>query len=415
MATFSYTGRDQRGQSVRGSLEALSPLAAASALGGQGITPLTIQASKAEFDLFQRLSEAWDWLEDRFQSGASQQELQLFSRQMHTLLRSGVPILRALEGLRQSATNPSFALVLADVLEQLQARRELSTCFVRHPKVFSFFYCSMIQVGEVTGQLEEMFLRMSHHLEFERDLQERVKVALRYPTFVLLAMAGALVGINILVIPAFSKVFASFHAELPLLTRVLIGFSDFMVHFWWLLLAAVAGGVMGFRAWVSRPSGRRLWDRYKMNLPIAGTLITKTVLARFCSSFALSLRSGVPITTGLATVAMAVDNAYMRQVIERMKEGIERGDSVLRNATEARIFTPVVLQMISVGEETGDLDGMLQEIAGVYQREVDYQLKNLSAQIEPILIVLMGALVLLLALGVFLPMWDLGSVTQGHR
>jgi MSHA biogenesis protein MshG len=415
MPTFSYTGRDPQGQRVRGSLDALSAQAVASSLGGQGITPLTIQAAATAPGLGLGLEQAWAWLQDRLQPGISQQELQLFSRQMHTLLRAGVPILRALEGLRQSATHPAFALVLADVLEQLQAGRELSSCFAKHPKVFSYFFCSMIQVGEVTGQLDEMFLRLSQHLEFERDLAERVRVALRYPSFVVLAMAGALVGINLLVIPAFSKVFASFHAELPMLTRVLIGFSDFMLHDWWLLGGAAAGGWMAFKAWVSRPTGRFRWDRLKMRLPIAGTLVTKATLSRFCSSFALSLRSGVPITTGLATVALAVDNAYMRRIIEQMKEGIERGDSVLRNAVDAKVFTPVVLQMISVGEETGDLDGMLQEIAAVYQREVDSQLKNLSAQIEPILIVAMGALVMLLALGVFLPMWDLGSVTQGRK
>ena len=414
MPIFSYTGRDNQGRSVQGSLDALTVQAAASSLGGQGITPLTIQASKgsqgqpAGDALMQRIKKA-------IEPKVTRQDLQLFSRQMHTLLRAGVPILRALEGLRQSATNPAFALVIADVLENLQSGRELSLCFARHPAVFNYFYCSMIQVGEVTGQLDEMFQRLYKHLEFEHDMIDRVKSALRYPSFVMMAMAGAMVVINLVVIPSFAKVFDSFHADLPLLTRVLIGFSNFMVGYWWLLLGLMAGMFYGFKGWIKNPVGQLWWDRFKMRLPIAGSIVTKATLSRFCSSFALSLRSGVAITAGLATVALAVDNAYMRRIIERMKDGIERGDSVLKNAVDAKIFTPVVLQMVAVGEETGDLDGMMQEVANLYQREVDSQLKSLSAQIEPILIVVLGAMVLVLALGIFLPMWDLGSVSQRHK
>ena len=413
MSSFAYTGRNRQGQAVQGKLDAMSMQAAAASLGGQGITPLTIQSAGTTATA--STVDVMASLKDMLGSGVSHQDLQLFSRQMNTLLKSGVPILRALEGLRQSANNAAFATVIAEVLANLQAGRELSACFSRHPKVFNQFYCSMIQVGEVTGQLDEMFFRLYEHLEFERDMQERVKTALRYPAFVMTAMAGAMVVINLFVIPAFSKVFASFHAELPLVTRILIGFSSFMLNYWWLLLLIFVATTLGFKSWVNTKAGRLWWDRLKMHLPIAGTIVTKATLARFCRSFALSLRSGVPITTGLASVALAVDNAFMRRVIERMKEGIERGDSVLKNAIASKVFTPVVLQMIAVGEETGDLDGMMQEVAEVYQREVDTQLKTLSAQIEPIMIVGLGAMVLVLALGIFLPMWDLGSVSQGKK
>lgn len=258
-----------------------------------------------------------------------------------------------------------------------------------------------------------MFLRLYQHLEFERDMAERVKTALRYPTFVVSAMGGALVVINIFVVPAFSKIFAAFHAELPLVTRLLIGFSNFTVNYGWLLGLLAFGGFYGFKTWVAKGAGQLWWDRMKLRLPIAGSIATKATLARFCRSFALAIRSGVPITAGLASVALAVDNAYMRQVIEKMKTGIERGDSVLKNAITAKVFTPVVIQMFAVGEETGDLDGMMEEVAMIYQREVDSELKTLSARIEPILIVGLGAMVLVLALGVFLPMWDLSTVSQG--
>lgn len=411
MPRFEYRGRNTGGQAVQGVIEALDARTAAGSLAGQGIVPLDIRASAEAAGSIDVLAELRKWLNS---GGVSKADLQLFSRQMNTLLKAGVPILRALEGLRQSATSQRLAGVLADVLDNLQSGRELSACFARHPKVFDPFYCSMIQVGEITGQLDEMFMRLNQHLEFERDMAERVKSALRYPSFVVAAMVMGLVVINVFVVPAFATVFASFHAELPLMTRILIGFSNFTVRYGWALALGSAGAYALFKWWIGTQEGRLAWDHIKMRLPIAGPIVTKATLARFCRSFALSLRSGVPITTGLPAVALAVDNAYVRRVIEKMRDGIERGDSLLKNAIASRVFTPVVLQMIAVGEETGDLDGMMEEIAGFYQREVDVQLKGLSAQIEPILIIGLGLMVLVLALGVFLPMWDLGRVSQGH-
>ncbi len=189
---------------------------------------------------------------------------------------------------------------------------------------------------------------------------------------------------------------------------MLIGFSNFMVGYWPLLLAAVAVAVLGFRAWTASDTGRLAWDEIKLRLPISGTILRKAALARFARSFSLAARSGLPIVQAMSLVAATVGNSHMSGKVERMREGIERGESILRTATAAGIFTPVVLQMIAVGEESGALDDLMQEVAEMYQREVEYELKNLSAQIEPILIVFLGVLVLILALGVFLPIWDLG-------
>jgi MSHA biogenesis protein MshG len=211
------------------------------------------------------------------------------------------------------------------------------------------------------------------------------------------------------VIPAFAKVYAGFKTELPFLTKVLIGFSDFMVTTWWMLLVGLVVAVIGFRGWKNTADGRVAWDRIKLRIPIAGKIVLKATLARFARSLSLAIRSGVPIVQGLTLVSQTVDNAHVAKQIEQMREGVERGDSVLRTAARSGVFTPVVMQMIMVGEESGALDDMMQEIADMYQREVEYELKTLSAQIEPILIILLGVLVLILALGVFLPIWDLGS------
>ena len=414
MPIFDYKGRSSRGgELVQGSLEGADSGVIADQLMNTGIIPTEIRLSrntrttKAEGQqtLWQRLSQ---------KQTVDPLELMLFSRQMYTLLKSGVPIMRALAGLQESSQNPVFSAMLQDLRESLDGGRELSTAMRRHPKIFSPFYLSMVQVGEMTGMLDQTFLRLYEHLEFEKDMRERIKGAVRYPMFVVIAMAIALVIVNIFVIPAFAKVFEGFHTELPLMTKILMGFSNFMVTSWPLLLAGLIGAVVGFRAWINTVDGRYKWDRYKFKLPIAGKIIFKGTLARFARSLALSFKSGIPIVQALNTVGMVVDNEYMRGKIEQMRDGVERGESILRTAHATGVFNPTVLQMIAVGEETGDLDGLMFEVAGMYEREVEYEVKTLSAQIEPIMIVALGGLVLVLALGIFLPMWDLGKAAL-HR
>jgi MSHA biogenesis protein MshG len=222
-------------------------------------------------------------------------------------------------------------------------------------------------------------------------------------------MCAAIIVINVFVIPAFAKAYKGMHAKLPWLTQMLIGFSDFMIAWWPLLLFGVVGSFFTFRRWSGRMPGKLVWDEAKLRLPIAGKIVLKATLARFSRSFALASRSGVPIVQALTTVSQTVDNEFVAKKILEMREGVERGESVLRTARASKVFTPVVLQMIAVGEESGSLDELMQEIAEMYQREVEYELKTLSTQIEPILIVSLGVLVLILALGVFLPIWDLGS------
>jgi MSHA biogenesis protein MshG len=413
MPVFAYKGRSSRGDLVQGSLEGVDSGAIADQLLNTGITPteikLTSQAVRSgsgpEISLWKRLS---------MEKKVDVLEVMLFSRQMYTLLKAGVPIMRALAGLQESSQNPTFVAMLQDLRESLDSGRELSSALRRHPKIFSPFYLSMVQVGEMTGMLDITFLRLYEHLEFEKEMKERIKSATRYPMFVLIAMAVAIVIVNIFVIPAFAKVFEGFHAELPLMTRILMGFSGFMVEFWPILLALLIGAAVAFRSWINTVEGRYKFDRYKLHIPIAGRIIMKATLARFARSLALSFKSGIPIVQGLNSVALVVDNEFMRSRVEQMRDGVERGESILRTATATGVFNPTVLQMIAVGEETGDMDGLMFEIAGMYEREVEYEIKTLSANIEPIMIVLLGGMVLILALGIFLPMWDLGKAAL-HR
>ncbi|MDP3086900.1 MAG: type II secretion system F family protein [Methylotenera sp.] len=405
MPFFAYKGRDSKGALVQGVLESHDSNSLASQLFNLNITPIDIQlqansagSKNGSIKLFEEKIETID--------------VMLFSRQMYTLLKAGIPIMNALNGLQASTTNKAFATVVGDIRESLGSGRELSSSLAQHPTVFSSFYINMVRVGETTGMLDGVFLRLFEHLDFERFMRDQIKSALRYPTFVVIAMGVAIVVVNLFVIPAFAKVFQGFGAELPLMTRILLGFSNFMVAAWPYLIVGIIGAIFLFRSYIATAIGKYNWDSFKLKTPIAGKIIHKATMARFARSFALASKSGVPITNGLKLVAQTADNDYVARKIDQMREGVERGESILRTATNSGVFNPIVLQMIAVGEESGALDDLMQEVADMYQRDVEYEIKTLGAQIEPILIIFLGVMVLILALGIFLPIWDLGKVAM---
>ncbi len=391
MPAYAYKARNANSDLVEGVLDGASSSAVVDVLRGLGLTPVQVTETRSS-----QAKAGMDWNLTLFGRKVSHIDLLLFSRQMHTLLKSGVPIMRALNGLQEAAINPEMNRVIGEIRESLEGGRELSQALAKHLKVFSPFYLSMVRVGEATGLLDEVFYRLFGHLEFERYMREQVKSALRYPMFVVIAMAVALVVVNLWVIPAFAKVFAGFGADLPLMTRVLLG-------------GVVVVG-LAFRAWLGTAVGRYAWDRLSLKFPIAGKILYKAALSRFARSFSLGLRSGVPVMQALSNSAQTVDNSFVAKSIDGMRDSVERGESLLRAAVNSHIFTPVVLQMVAVGEESGAVDDMMNEIGDMYRQEVEYELKTLGQQIEPILIVLLGIMVLILALGIFLPMWDLGKV-----
>ncbi len=408
MAVYSWKGRNNRGEAVSGQLDAMTEGGVADQLLSIGVAPVTIVLAEAA-----TAAAGEGWLARMNRQPVVEEDLMIFSRQMYTLNKAGVPILRAFAGLQASATKPAMVDLFKDIRSSLDQGRELSAALARHSALFGGFYISMIRVGEMTGRLTEVFLRLTEHMEFERDVRERIKQAMRYPIFVMIAMAMAVVILNIFVIPVFAKVFAGFNAQLPLITRGLIGFSNWTLAWWPLLIALAVGGSVLVRSYLRTPEGRYRWDARKIKLPIVGDIVLKATLARFARSFALSSQSGVPLVQALTVVAQTVDNTFIGSRIEQMRDGIERGESISRCAAATGVFTPVVLQMINVGEETGELDNLLFEIAAMYERDTDYAIKGLSAAIEPILLAVIGVLVLLLALGVFLPLWNLGQAAMG--
>ena len=411
MPNFQYHGRNRRGEAVTGRIEAATAESVANQLFNNGITPIDIRPAAAVRDVFGDLKN----LIGRLNEGrVGLTDLIFFCRQMYTLLKAGVPIMQSLRGLRDSTQNPALAEVIGSIAEGLDSGMDLTSAVRRHPQVFSNLFASLVQVGETTGNLAEAFLQLAAYLEREKDTRERIKQALRYPSIVVFAITVALFIINIFVIPAFAKVYAGFHAKLPWPTRLLIATSHFMVHYWGLILVIVVAAALALRSWLRTADGRYRWHRAKLKLPVVGRIVYSATLGRFARSLAVTLKAGVPLVQGMSVVARAVDNDFVGDRIAQMRDGVERGESITRCATATGLFPPLVLQMISVGEDSGALDQLLVEVADYYEREVDYDLRNLNTAIEPILISIIGVIVLILALGVFLPMWDLARAAQAH-
>ena len=406
MATFTYRGQNTDGSVVNGSLEAPSLDAAAEQLFGNRITPFEINESDEPVSGQIRLGEI-------FQSErVSDVERITFSRQMHNLTKAGLPLDRALRGLEASLTNRAFKRVLKDVISSLERGNTLAESMSQHPGIFNDLFVSLVRVGENTGRLDLAFADLAKYIEIERKTEKQLKSATRYPTFVLLAMAGAIAVITVFVIPAFSGVFAKLGANLPWQTKALIATSDFAVTFWPFLLSLIFVFYMGFRYWSSSSLGAVRWDKIRIGLPLVGSIFERVALARFAKTFAIMGRAGVPIVRSLNVVADVVGNRYIGSKIANMSVGVTRGESLYLTAQRSGIFLPLVLQMIAVGEESGNLPDLLDEVSDFYDGEIEYDLNRLTESIEPILIMFIAVLVLILALGVFLPIWDLAAAAR---
>lgn len=404
MPNYKFQGRSEQGQAVNGVLEAASKDAVAGQLLGRGVTPIKIEEVSASDDFVKKLNS---WLgSDR----VSVIDIIMFCRQMFTITKAGIPLTRGIRGLAASIRHEAFRDILNDVAERLESGVSLSRALRAHPKVFNDLFVSMVSVGETSGKLDEIFRQIAFYIERDEETKKRVKSALRYPSFVTLALALAIVTINIFVIPTFAEMFEKFDAELPLVTQFLIGMSNLFTQYWWLLLGGVFACIAGFSYFVKTEEGEIWWGRKKLGLPIVGDLIDRALMARYSRSFSLMLFAGVPITQALNLCAMSIDNAYLAKKIQRIREGVSRGESLLRTHNQAQIFTPLVLQMVAVGEESGRVEELLAEVAEFYEREVEYDLKTLTDRIEPILIVVMSVFVTVLALGIFLPMWNMYDI-----
>ena len=407
MNTYRYKARNQRGELLEGTIESPNPQAVAKWMSDTRLFPVSITLQKPA-------AETPPWLAALLgENTVGSEEVVMFTRQMASMTKAGLPLMQSIEGLQKASRTKAFSKVLKHVLEDLDKGSSLSRSLQRHPEVFNDYYLNMIRVGEDAGELDQVFAALLRQLEFDRQMKQRIKAAMRYPGFVMGAMFIAIGILTIFVIPVFANVYKTMHLELPLVTRVLVGTSDFAVQYWWVVLGSLVLGYYGVRTWLATEEGRYTWDKHKLRLPLFGKILTKGAIARFCESFATAYRAGVPIVQALSLVAKVVDNAFFETRIMQMREGLERGEGLTKLARSSGIFNPTELQMIHVGEQTGEVDTMMGQIATMYQEDVTYEVSRLSESIEPILLGFMGILVGILLLGVFMPMWDLGQLANG--
>ena len=406
MPLFSFTGRNAHGDLTEGEMESASSSTLASQLMKKGITPLSINEIKPKTDILAELKGKLEL------DKVSVEELLMFTRQMSSLAKAGIPITRAISGIAESIENPLMINALKDIHEQLESGRGLAIALARHPRVFSNLYISMIQVGENTGRLDQAFALMADYIDHHRRMSHNISAALRYPTIVIAAIFIALAIVNLFVIPKFASFFQANNLELPWQTVVLLNTSNFFVAYWHFVLVGLVGAFILFKRYISTPEGRYKWHRFILRAPLVGNILLRAYLARFARSFAIAYGAGVPIVQGMGVVGRSVGNDYISKHVAQMREGIERGESLTRTAGRSGIFTPVVMQMFAAGEEAGNLEEMMIHVADFYEEEVDYDIKTLSDKLEPLIYVFVGILVLILALGIFVPMWDIAQMAN---
>ena len=404
MPHYEFKGRSGNGQLIDGQIEGSSSNAVAGLLMDRGVIPISITEKKIEVDILEVFKDRFDLHK------ISIEELLMFTRQMGALIKAGIPITRAITGILESVVNPLLTKSLRDILEQLESGRSLSVACARHPKVFSNLYISMIQIGEETGRLEESFALMADYIDRNRRITQNIKTALRYPTTVIIAITVAMAIVNLFVIPKFASFFEANKLELPWQTLLLLNTSNFFVEYWMFIGIALIAIAYGFKRYINSPDGRYKWHKLIIKAPVIGEILHRGFMARFARSFAMAYSAGVPIVQAMGVISRSIGNDFISGHVDGMREGIERGESLTRTANQTRMFTPVVMQMFAVGEEAGNLDEMMSFIADFYEEEIDYDVKNLSDKIEPLIYVAIGGLVLVLALGIFVPMWDIAQL-----
>lgn len=407
MADFAYKGRSASGALVTGKLAGQSADAVAGRLMSIGVTPVEIR------DLASATNITLAGLNKRLGGGQpTTKDLVLFCRQMHTITRTGLPLLKGLSGLMETTHNEVLKEALVEVISNLESGRELAASMKGHPKIFSSLFINLVEIGEATGTLDVAFQRLYEYLSMDQEVRDRVKSAVRYPIIVLIAVAIALSIITVFVIPNFAPIFRALGDNIPLPTRIIMGVSNIAVNYWPHMLGAIAFAGLATSKFINTDHGRLRWDRLKLGLPVIGIIVKNAAMSRITRSLAISISAGLPINRTLRTVSASIGNTWLGEKMAALSIDIERGESLSKTAANSGLFTPLILQMIALGEETGALPELLDESSDYYKREVDYDLENLSAALEPILIVTVGAVVLVLALGVFLPMWDMVARTK---
>ncbi len=404
MPTFEYEAMDSSGEEVSGRIDAASESAAVSELKDQGYRPFDVQEiTEGGFDIT-------DYIPFLGGAAADTEEIALFTRQLATLLDAGLPLLRAVNIMEEQTENEEFKEVIRQISQDIQGGSSFSEALERHPDVFEELYINMVKAGEVGGVMEEVLDRLADFAESAQELRTKIKSATMYPAIMFVIANLVVVFLLIFVLPTFTSLFKEMGVELPLPTKIVITISNFLQNQWYVLLGAIIGGWYGIKWYYGTDQGEYNIDKLKLNVPIFGALFRKVATSRFARTLATLIRSGVPILQAIEIVQDTIGNRVVSETMDDVYESISEGDTISEPLHESGVFAPMVTHMISVGEETGNLDEMLSRIADTYEMQVNEMVEGLSSMLEPLLILFLGVMVGIIVTALFFPMFQ---ITQG--
>ncbi|MHC4079597.1 MAG: type II secretion system F family protein [Planctomycetota bacterium] len=404
--TFKYQARDASGKTVKGTMQAESQSDVVADLRRRHLTPLNI--SKTAGSLLAGGGGGGATKRASVKSSSVKKgELEIFTRQLSTMLSSGIPMLEALEILSEQAESPGFGFCLDRIVDDIRAGADLSKAMSAHRKVFSDIYCSMIKAGEVSGQIDTILTRLAEYLEAAAHLRSEIKSAMTYPVVSLFLVLGIACFLMMGIVPSFKPVFE------PALTTWIMDIAFFMRDNWYLIFGTVIAAIAMFKAWVKTDGGEYAWHLITLKMPVFGPLFKKVALSRFSRTFSTLVKSGVPILGAMEIVSQTSGNRVISEVVDAARDSVKQGDTLAEPFGKSKIFPPMVTKMIGIGERSGSLDSLLEKIAEFYDQQVEVEVKGLTSLIEPIMIAVMGFVVGGIVLAVFLPIFKLQEKLSG--
>ena len=408
MIKYNYQARDKSGQLKTGEIEAEDSKIAAHKLLQSGLTPLKVDEleNKISFALIEKIVASWQKVKS--------EDIIVFTRQLASVLEAGVPLLEGLDAVQEQVKNKRFKAVLVGIKRDIEGGSSLSIALEKYKDVFPLFLINMVKAGEKAGILDDVLDRISNLLEKELETAELIKAATRYPTIVLATLAIAFVILTTFVIPKFSAFFGSFGADLPLPTMILVMINNYISAYWHFTLMGLVLFVFGLRAILKTEKGHYNWHKIILKIPIFGPLYLRIFLSRFARMLSAMLASGIPILDALSISATTVENVIITEVVFKIKDEVAAGSNLAKPMRSSKLFPPLAVSMVAIGEKAGSLEKMLNKVADYFDREANYTIKNLTPLLEPILIFGLAAVMLLFALGIFLPMWDLIKVYKTY-
>lgn len=408
MTSFNYRARDKYGVLTSGMMEAETSKAVALKLEEFGFTPVSISVVEST-----GISLRIEAFLKSFQH-IKTEDLIVFTRQLSSILEAGVPLVEGLDAVHEQVRDKKFREVVFEVRREIEGGSTFSDALERHKDVFSALIINMVRAGEKAGILDDVLNRISNLLEKEVETRDKITSATRYPLIVVATLGVAFVILTTWVIPRFVSFFGAFGADLPLPTKILVWFNDFVTTYWYWVLGIIFVGVYSFKRFLDTEKGRYSWDRFVLSSPVFGPLLAKINLARFARMLAAMLRSGIPILEALTITSATVANKVISRVILDVRDEVSQGKSLTEPMQGSQIFPPIAVAMVAIGEKAGSLEAMLNKVADYFDREADYTIKNLTPMLEPILIFGLGMIMLVFALGIFMPMWDLIRVYKKY-